>query len=249
MKRLADRIALVTGGGSGIGRAICEAFAAEGAKVAVVDINGKTAAETAERIVAVGGTATSTQCDVTVATDVDAAVAACVNAFGGIDVLVNDAGMGQLGTVTELDPETWDRVMAVNVRSVFLCSRAAIPTMAARGGGRIINVASVSGITASAGRAAYTASKGAVVMLTRAMALDHAAQHINVNAICPGVVVTAMTADSLKDADTMAQKLNDTPLGRLADPTEIAPAAVYLASNDGSFVTGSALVVDGGWCA
>jgi NAD(P)-dependent dehydrogenase (short-subunit alcohol dehydrogenase family) len=118
--------------------------------------------------------------------------------------------------------------------------------MVARGGGRIINIASVSGITASAGRAAYTASKGAVVMLTRAMSLDHAGQRINVNAICPGVVVTAMTEASLKDPATMRQKLDDTPLGRLADPREIA---VYLASADGSFVTGSSIVVDGGWCA
>jgi NAD(P)-dependent dehydrogenase (short-subunit alcohol dehydrogenase family) len=132
---------------------------------------------------------------------------------------------------------------------VYLCSHHAIPLMRLRSGGRIINIASVSGITASAGRAAYTASKGAVVMLTRAMALDHATESIKVNAICPGVVVTAMTEQSLKDPEVLDQKLRDTPLGRLADPREIAPAAVYLASSDASFVTGTALLVDGGWCA
>lgn len=249
MNRLTAKAAFVTGAGSGIGKAIAQLFAAEGAQVAVADIDGDRAARTAASIVEAGGSAVALTCDVTAAASIDAAFAATAEAFGGVDVLVNNAGMGQLGTVADLDQETWDRVMALNVRSVFLCSKAAIPLMLARGGGRIINIASVSGITASAGRAAYTASKGAVVMLTRAMALDHAGQRINVNAICPGVVVTAMTEQSLTDPATKQQKLNDTPLGRLADPSEIAPAAVYLASADGSFVTGSALVVDGGWCA
>jgi NAD(P)-dependent dehydrogenase (short-subunit alcohol dehydrogenase family) len=249
MNRLSGKVALVTGGGSGIGRAIAEAFAAQGGRVVVVDIDGGRAERTAATITSAGGSAIGVTGDVTSSDSVEAAFAACVAAYSGVDILVNSAGMGQLGTVTDLDQATWDRVMTLNVGSIFLCSKAAIPLMVARGGGRIINIASVSGITASAGRAVYTASKGAVVMLTRAMALDHAGQRINVNAICPGVVVTAMTEASLKDPATMRQKLDDTPLGRLADPREIAPAAVYLASADGSFVTGSSLVVDGGWCA
>lgn len=249
MNRLTGKVAFVTGAGSGIGRAIAEAFAAEGGWAVAVDIDGIRAERTAATITSAGGSAIGITADVTSSDSVQAAFASCVTAYGGVDILVNSAGMGQLGTVTELDQATWDRVMALNVRSIFLCSKVAIPLMVARGGGRIINIASVSGITASAGRAVYTASKGAVVMLTRAMALDHAAQGINVNAICPGVVVTAMTEESLKDPATMQQKLDDTPLGRLADPREIAPAAVYLACADGSFVTGSSLVVDGGWCA
>ena len=137
--------------------------------------------------------------------------------------------------------------MAVNVKSVFLCSRAVIPEMASGGGGRIINVASVAGLVASPGRASYCASKGAVVMLTRAHGPRRRAERINVNAICPGVVVTAMTEASLRDPATLQEKIDKTPLGRLAQPEEIAPAAVYLAGPGASFVTGACLVVDGGW--
>lgn len=249
MTRLPDKIAVVTGAGSGIGRAIAETFAAEGATVILADKNLAGAQAVAAGIAEQGRTATAIACDVTSAQDVQHLFESARSEHGGLDVLVNCAGMGQLGTVTELDEATWDLVMAVNVKSIYLCSHHAIPLMRKRSGGRIINIASVSGITASAGRAAYTASKGAVVMLTRAMALDHAPDSINVNAICPGVVITAMTERSLQDPEVMAQKLRDTPLSRLAEPSEIAPAAVYLASADGSFVTGSALVVDGGWCA
>lgn len=246
--KLEGRAAVVTGSGSGIGRAIARAMALEGARVAVVDRDFAGAEETVAMIARDDGTAMAIRADVSSVDDVRTAFRRLGEAFGRLDILVNNAGMGQLGTVTDLDDETWDTVMAVNVRSVFLCSRAAIPLMP-EAGGRIINVASVAGLVASGGRAAYCASKGAVVMLTRAMALDCAPLRITVNAICPGVVETRMTSASLADPAIRQEKLEKTPLGWLARPEDIAPAAVYLASSEASFVTGSCLVVDGGWSA
>jgi len=247
--RLEGRTALVTGAGSGIGRAIAMAMASEGAAVAVVDLNMASAEATVGQILQAGAMAVAYPGDVSSSADVDDFMKAHARDFDRLDILVNNAGMGQLGTVTELDEETWDAVMAVNVRSVYLCSKAAIPRMTAtrRMSGKIINIASVSGLVASGGRAAYCASKGAVVMLTRAMALDCAPLKINVNAICPGVVETAMTSESLADPAIRQEKLDKTPLGWLAQPEDIAPAAVYLASAESDFVTGSCIVVDGGW--
>lgn len=244
--RLEAKRAAVTGAGSGIGRAIALAMAAEGARVAVIDRTPETAAETVSLIEADGGEAVALTADVAVEADVIAAFTQVADRFGGLDILVNNAGMGRLGTVAELDVETWDTVMGVNVRSVFLCSRAALALMP-QAGGRVINIASVAGLVASGGRAAYCASKGAVVMLTKAMALDCAPTGVTVNAICPGVVESNMTAASLADPGIRQEKLDKTPLGWLAQPTDIAPAAVYLASADAAFVTGTTLVVDGGW--
>lgn len=243
--RLKQRNAIVTGAGSGIGRAIARAFAGEGASVAIVDRNLESARASADEIVADGGKAIAYGGDVSSAMDVERIMARHGDDFPRLDILVNNAGVGHLGTVTELDEAAWDMVMAVNVKSVFLCSKAAIHRMGK--GGRIINVASVAGLVASEGRAVYCASKGAVVMLTRAMALDHARRGITVNAICPGVVQTGMTAKALEDPAIRQEKLSKTPLGWLATPEDIAPAAVYLASNEAEFVTGACLVVDGGW--
>jgi NAD(P)-dependent dehydrogenase (short-subunit alcohol dehydrogenase family) len=244
--RLEGKRAAVTGAGSGIGRAIARAMAAEGGRIAVIDRSTAGAEETVSIIEADGGSAFALTADVAVEADVAAAFARIAERFGGLDILVNNAGMGQLGTVTELDVQTWDTVMGVNVRSVFLCSRAGLPLMP-RTGGRVINIASVAGLVASGGRAAYCASKGAVVMLTKAMALDCAPTGVTVNAICPGVVESNMTAASLSDPSIRQEKLDKTPLGWLAQPTDIAPAAVYLASAEAAFVTGTTLVVDGGW--
>ncbi|HEX5466123.1 MAG TPA: glucose 1-dehydrogenase [Candidatus Limnocylindrales bacterium] len=240
-------VAVVTGAGSGIGRAIARALAAEGFAIAIFERQPERGVAVAAEIEAAGGTSIAQSVDVTARTEVEAAVGDVIDRWGRIDVLVNNAGTGWLGMVEELAEEDWDHVMAVNVKSVFLCSKAVIPHMSARGGGRIINVASVAGLVASPGRAAYCASKGAVVMLTRAMAVDCATRNINVNSICPGVVVTAMTEESLRDPAVRQQKLDGTPLGRLAQPEEIAPAAVYLAGPGAGFVTGTAIVVDGGW--
>jgi len=247
--KLATKNALITGAGSGIGRSIALGLAAEGAAVLCVDQNGESVARTCQMIERSGGRAVSDVGDVANSGDVRRIVRAGVDALGAFDILVNNAGIGMLGTVIELDEATWDRVMEVNVKSIFLFSKEILPSMAEKGGGSVINIASVSGLTASAGRAVYTASKGAVVLLTRAMALDHAEDGIRVNAICPGVTVTPMTEKSLEDPPTLQQKLDDTPLRRLASPDEIAPMAVFLASDDASFMTGATVPVDGGWTA
>lgn len=248
-RKLAERYALVTGAGSGIGQAIAIGLAAEGAAVFCVDQNAESVTGTCQSIKDAGGTAVADVGDVSNGEDVRRVVRKGLEAFGRFDILINNAGIGMLGTVVDLDETTWDRVMAVNVKSVFLFSKEVVPGMADRGRGVIINIASVSGLKASAGRAAYTASKGAVVLLTRAMALDHASAGIRVNAICPGVTVTPMTERSLEHPPTLQQKLNDTPLRRLATPEEIAPMAVFLVSDEASFVTGAAVAVDGGWTA
>lgn len=249
MSTLDGRVAAVTGGASGIGRAVCEALAAEGCAVGVLDQDEGGSRETAQRLSAGGNRAIAMTVDVTVSDQVEQAIEGVVREFGQLDILVNDAGVGQLGTVEELSEDDWDRVMAVNVKSIYLCSRAAMPYLVKSQAGRIINIASVTGLVASAGRAAYCASKGGAVMLTKAMALDCAPKGVTVNAICPGVVETAMTATSLRDLATRQEKLDKTPLGRLAVPEEIAPAAVFLAGAAAGFVTGACLAVDGGWSA
>ena len=242
-----SRVAIITGGGSGIGRAIAVALAADGCAIAIFDRDAVNGATVASEIEHSGWRARAYEVDVTVSGRVRQAVEDVMGTFGRIDVLVNSAGIGFLGSVEELSEKAWDHVMSVNVKSIFLCSRAVIPHMAASRSGRIINIASVAGLVASPRRAAYCASKGAVVMLTRAMALDCASRNINVNSICPGVVITPMTEKTLRDPVDRQRRLDGTPLGRLAQPEEIAPAAVYLAGPGASFVTGSTLVVDGGW--
>ncbi len=247
--RLKGKVALVTGGAAGIGRATALLLAREGAAVVVQDIKEEGRA-TAEAIGAAGGRASFIRGDVTQAADAHAAVEKAVSDFGGLDILVNNAGIIRRASVVNTTEEEWDRVMAVNVKSVFLFSKAAIPVMARRGGGVIVSTASGWGLDGGKDAASYCASKAAVVNLTRAMAIDHAAENIRVNCVCPGDTDTAMLREEARqlgqDAAGFLARSAQRPLGRMGRPEEIAQAILFLASEASSYVTGTALVVDGG---
>lgn len=250
---LSGRVAVITGGASGIGRATALLFGREDAAVAVVDLNEAGGRAVAEQIAAEGGRAICLRCDVTQAGDCQRAVQETVTAFGRLDILVNNAGIIRRATVIDTTEEEWDRVMAVNVKSVFLMSKYAVPVMAQGGGGAIVNTASGWGLVGGRNAVSYCASKGAVVNMTRAMALDHAGQNIRVNCICPGDTDTPMLRDEarqlgLPEAAFLMESAGR-PLGRIGTPQDIAQAALYLASDAASFVTGAALVVDGGGLA
>jgi len=250
---LAGKVALITGGASGIGRATALLFAREGAAVAIADINENTGSETVLEITGFGGRAFFAPTDVTRSPDCERLVQHTIDKFGGIHVLFNNAGIIRRASVLELSEEDWDRVMAVNVKSVFLLSRLVIPIMARMGGGSIVNMASGWGLAGGPRAAVYCASKGAVVLLTKAMAMDHGSQNIRVNCICPGDTDTNMLRSEggqLGEAeDRFLAEAARRPLGRIGRPDEIARAALYLASDASSFVTGTALVVDGGGLA
>ena len=245
------KAAIVTGAGSGIGRAIAMTFAASGAAVACLDLDGAAAEATAQAIAADGGRALALRCDVSVEADTLAAVRAAHAAFGSIHVLVNAAATDDpSGTVLELDPAAWERVFAVNVTGAYLMSRAVLPLMIAAGGGSIIHIASQLGRVGAPGRPAYCASKGALIQLAKAMAADHAAQNIRVNALSPGAVETRRML--LRYGDMAAARRIAGPkhlLMRLGQPEEIAQAALFLASDAASFMTGADMLVDGGYTA
>lgn len=243
--RLEHKVALITGAGSGIGRAMAFLFAQEGARVIVADRDRSGGGDTVAAIHQRGGEALFVQGDVTREADAKRIVEAAVTAYGRLDILVNNAGVELGGTVVDVTEDDWDRLMAVNLRGVFLCSKYAIPAMQARGAGVILNIASTLGLVGGHDCAAYCASKGAVVALTRAMALDHAADGIRVNCLCPGPVDTPLL-HRFTSADELEEIRQTLPLGRLAMPEEIASAALYLVSDEASFVTGAIWTVDGG---
>jgi NAD(P)-dependent dehydrogenase (short-subunit alcohol dehydrogenase family) len=251
--RLAGKVALITGGASGIGRATVLLFAREGAVVAVVDLDEDRGRAVVREIVEEGGRAIFLRCDVSQAEDCQRAVQETVDELGGLDILFNNAGIIRRATVIGTTEEEWDRVMAVNVKSVFLLGKYAIPVMEKAGGGVIINTGSGWGLIGGTNAVSYCASKGAVVNMTRAMALDHGAQNIRVNCICPGDTDTRMLRNEAQQLGASEEEFlaeaADRPLRRIGKPEEIAQAVLYLASDDSSFVTGTVLVVDGGGLA
>jgi len=252
-KRLQGKTALITGGAGGIGRATALLFAREGAAVGIVDLNQEAGREIAHEISVAGSLAIFEHADVTHAAECHRAVDRIVREFGGIHILFNNAGIIRRASAVEISEEDWDKVMAVNVKSVFLMSREAVPVMARAGGGSIINTASGWGLAGGPRAAAYCASKGAVVLLTKAMAIDHGRQNIRVNCLCPGDTDTAMLRNEARQLgvaeDRFLSESANRPLARVGMPEEIAQAALYLASDVASFVTGATLVVDGGGLA
>lgn len=250
--KLEGRVALVTGGASGMGRACAELFAREGARVAIADVQ-EAGAVVAAGIGARGGEAVFLRCDVADAGDAEGAVRGCVESFGRLDVLVGCAGINPRGTLLTTSEELWDRVLGVNLKALYLLGRAALPEMIRGGGGSIVAFSSINGLVAWEDEAAYDASKGGLVMLARAMAVDHAKHGVRVNCICPGIIDTPMlarTAAAKGDPEAFyaaARKMQ--PLGRLGTAEEVARVALFLASDDASFVTGAVLPVDGGYTA
>jgi NAD(P)-dependent dehydrogenase (short-subunit alcohol dehydrogenase family) len=251
--QLAGKVALITGAASGIGRATALLFAREGAAIAVADVKTDDGQRTADEIIESGGRAFFEPMDITRTVDCRRLVERAIHEFGRIDILFNNAGIIRRATVLDLSEEDWDRVMAVNVKSIYLLSREVIPHMQKAGGGTIINTSSGWGLAGGAKAAVYCASKGAVVLLTKAMAIDHGPQNIRVNCICPGDTDTKMLHEEAQQLGVENSRfLADSakrPLGHVGTPAEIAQAALYLASDASSFVTGTALVVDGGGLA
>ena len=244
-----NRAALVTGGGSGIGRACAAALAADGCAVVVADRDGPGGEETVRQIAAAGGRARFAPCDVRRPEQLEAAVGAAETSFGALRCAVNSAGVLRSSGTLECTPEQWQLTLAVNLTGVWHAMRAAIAPMLEHGGGAIVNVASIYGIVGSAANAAYTASKHGVVGLTRSAALQYAPHSIRINAVCPGHSHTPMTAPLLRDPDWLPQRLARYPMRRLAQPEETAALVRWLCSDAASFVTGQALPVDGGYTA
>ncbi|MGB2911241.1 MAG: SDR family oxidoreductase [Anaerolineales bacterium] len=253
MDKLVGKKAIITGGASGIGRAAALLFAGAGAAVVIGDINDQGGEAVVKKIHAGGGEGIYVHCDVTKAEDCQRTVQKTINSFGGVDILFNNAGIVQRASVIDTTEEQWDSVMAVNVKSIFLMSKYTIPHMVQAGGGVILNTSSGWGLVGGRNAVSYCASKAAVVNMTKAMALDHGAQNIRVNCICPGDTDTPMLRVEARqlgeNEKTFLDDAADRPLQRIGTPQDIAQAALYLCSDDASYVTGSTLVVDGGGLA
>ena len=251
--KLEGRVAIVTGGGSGIGRATAVLLAREGAGVVVADISKDGGEETVKRIRAGGGEATFVGTDVSDPGDVERLVDSTIERYRGLDIVHNSAGVVIPVRVTEITDEIWNRTLDINLKGTMLCCKFAIPKMIERGAGSIVNMASMNGLVASPGQSPYCASKGAVVMLTRQMAIDYAPDKIRANCVCPGEVNTPMIQgflNSTPDPEATRQRLlARIPWQRMAEPEEIARTVLFLASDDASYITGVALPVDGGLTA
>jgi NAD(P)-dependent dehydrogenase (short-subunit alcohol dehydrogenase family) len=250
--QLTAKVAAVTGGGSGIGAAIAELFARQGARVVVLDVDDRAARRTVAAIAAAGGNAESRVCDVSAADSVDAAFRHIVTAHGRIDILVNNAGIPHVGTIERTEEVDMDRLYAVNVKGVYLCARAAVTRMLAQGGGVILNMASITSLVGVPERFAYAMSKGAVLTMTMAIAVDYVKRGIRCNCICPARIhtpfVDAFVARHYagREAETLRALAAYQPIGRMGTPGEVASLALYLCSDEAAFVTGQAYPIDGG---
>ncbi|HJY87143.1 MAG TPA: glucose 1-dehydrogenase [Candidatus Acidoferrales bacterium] len=253
MTRLRGKVALVTGGGTGIGRACALLFAREGAQVAVAARRAAPLAAVTAEMAKAGAETLAVECDVTQARHTQDAMRAIVGRFGRLDVVVNNAGALIAATAEETSEGDWDRIIDVNVKGTFLVSRAALPELRKTGGGSVINIGSILSLVGMKKRAAYCAAKGGVLLLTRAMAVDHAHERIRFNCICPGLVKTELVrglfTGTPEDEALLRQRIEQIPLGRVGQPEDVARLAVFLASEESSWITGAALPVDGGFTA
>ena len=243
MSRLTTKVAIVTGAASGIGLGIAQLFIKEGSKVVFSDINksGKAAADAA------GKKALFIECDISNAGSVKNLVAKTLEAFGTIDILINNAGILYQKPISETSDEEWDAVININLKGTFLLTREVLPIFEKHGRGKIVNMASIAGIIGYENLSAYCASKGGIIAMTRSLALEFAPKNINVNCICPGAIKTGMTKVIEENETMLKQTLMYIPAGRMGDPIDITNAALYLASDESDYVTGASIVVDGGW--
>jgi NAD(P)-dependent dehydrogenase (short-subunit alcohol dehydrogenase family) len=254
--RLNDKVAVITGAAGGQGQAAARLFAEEGARLVVSDINGDGAEKTAQEIRDAGGEALALRTDVSREKDVAEMIRVAVDEFGALDVLFNNAGVGYsaadrltMASVVDTPEEDWDSILAINLKSVAMGCKHAIPVMVENGGGAIVNNASINALVGLSGADAYTAAKGGIVALTRVLAVDWGPSEVRVNCICPGGVDTPMLAPVVEDEEILGFMRESTPLGRLARPEETARVALFLASDDASYMNGAVVPVDGGWTA
>jgi NAD(P)-dependent dehydrogenase (short-subunit alcohol dehydrogenase family) len=247
--RFENKVAIVTGGASGMGRAAAQALARHGAAVAVADLNEAMGAEVVEEIRRAGARAIFVKTDVSRPEQDRHLAEETVGELGGIDILVNCAGTWKLEPLEAVTDVSWDRQLDVNLKGTFFCVQAVVPHMLARGGGRIVNIASIAGLTGFSGAAVYCASKGGVVTLTKALALELAARGINVNCIAPGNIETPFNADVMADPRHYRAMIDATPAGRNGSPADIVPAILHLAGEESAYMHGSVMVIDGGWLA
>lgn len=249
MNRLKEKVAIITGAAQGIGAAKARLFASEGAKVVMTDIDQEALQRTADQIIESGGEVLALVHDVSSEENWQSIVKKTVENFGAVHILVNNAGITSYKNIEEETLEGWERVQAVNTRGVFLGMKYTVPEIRKAGGGSIINVSSVFGIIGGGGEASYHASKGAVRLLTKTAAVDLAKDYIRVNSIHPGMIVTPLNTEKLSDPSALKHALEVTPWPRLGKPEDIAFGALYLACDESCFVTGSELIIDGGWTA
>ncbi len=252
MFTLQGKVAVVTGGGSGIGRAISTLFAARGAHVVVLDVDGRAAQSTADVIAAAGGTADAAACDVSDAAGVKAGFEAIVGRTRRLDILINNAGIAHVGNIERTPEEEFDRLYRVNVKGVYLCSQAAVPVMVRQGGGVILNMASITSFIGVADRFAYSMTKGAVLTMTKSVAIDYVKEKVRCNCICPARIHTPFVDGFVKrnypgrESEVLRELSDYQPMGRMGTPEEVAFLALYLCSDEASFVTGQAYPLDGG---